>query len=191
MDLMVKGKGLDVGEALRVHIETGLAGQVGKYFPRAHDAVVGIAREAHQFRVDISVHPLSGVSVQGRAAAADAYAAFDSALERISKQLRRYKRRLNDHSRRRSSDEAIPAQQYVIAAESEEDELPAEGQPAIIAELPTEIATLSVGEAVMRMDLADAPALMFRNRAHGGLNVVYRRADGNIGWIDPTNTHAA
>ncbi len=191
MDLMVKGKGLDVGEALRQHIETELMGQVGKYFSRAHDAVVGIAREAHQFRVDISVHPLSGVSVQGRAVAADAYAAFDSALERIAKQLRRYKRRLNDHSRRRPGEEATPAQQYVIAAESEEDELPADGQPAIIAELATEIATLSVGEAVMRMDLADAPALMFRNRAHGGLNVVYRRTDGNIGWIDPADTQGA
>jgi ribosomal subunit interface protein len=191
MDVTVKGKGLDVGDALRQHVESEIGAQVGKYFSRAHDAVVGIAREAHQFRVDISVHPLRGVSVQGRAAAADAYAAFDSALERIAKQLRRYKRRLNDHSRRRGGEDAIPAQQYVIAAESQDDELPAEGQPAIIAELTTEIATLSVGEAVMRMDLADAPALMFRNRAHGGLNVVYRRTDGNIGWIDPANTQGA
>lgn len=188
MDLMVKGKGLDVGDALRRHIESALVGQVEKYFSRAHDAVVSISREAHQFRVDISVHPMGGVTVQGRAAAGDAYAAFDAALERVAKQLRRYKRRLNDHSRRRGGEEATPAHQYVIAAETTEDELPADGQPAIIAEMATEIATLSVGEAVMRLDLADAPALMFRNRAHGGLNVVYRRADGNIGWIDPANT---
>jgi hypothetical protein len=126
--------------------------------------------------------------VQGRSNADDAYAAFDSALEHIAKQLRRYKRRLNDKHKGRAPEEAIPAQQYTLAPESGEDELPEEGQPAIIAELPTEIATLSVSEAVMRMDLADVPALMFKNRASGGLNVVYRRPDGNIGWIDPANT---
>lgn len=191
VDLAIKGKGLDVGDALRAHIETELSGIVAKYFARALDATVAVSREAHRFRTDITVHPLKNVVIQGHAAADDAYAAFDSALERIAKQLRRYKRRLNDHHKRRLSDETIPAQQYVIAAESDEEELPAEGQPAIIAELATEIETLSVGEAVMRMDLADVPALMFRNRAHGAMNVVYRRRDGNIGWIDPANTRPA
>lgn len=191
MDLAIKGKGLDVGEALRAHIETELNGIVAKYFARALDATVAVSREAHRFRADITVHPLKSVVIQGHAAADDAYAAFDSALERIAKQLRRYKRRLNDHHKHRLSDETIPAQQYVIAPESDEEELPADGQPAIIAELATEIETLSVGEAVMRMDLADVPALMFRNRAHGAMNVVYRRRDGNIGWIDPANTRPA
>ena len=87
-------------------------------------------------------------------------------------------------------EETTPAQQYILAAESA-DELPDEAQPAIIAELPTEIATLTVGEAVMRLDLEDAPAMMFRNRAHGTLNVVYRRTDGNIGWIDPSHVQEA
>ncbi len=191
MDLAIKGKGLDVGEALRAHIEAELNGIVAKYFARALDATVAVSREAHRFRADITVHPLKSVVIQGHAAADDAYAAFDSALERIAKQLRRYKRRLNDHHKHRLSDETIPAQQYVIAPESDEEELPADGQPAIIAELATEIETLSVGEAVMRMDLADVPALMFRNRAHGAMNVVYRRRDGNIGWIDPANTRPA
>ena len=118
-------------------------------------------------------------------------AVFVHRLERIAKQLRRYKRRLTDHHKGRTVEEPILASQYIMAPESEEEELPPEGQPAIIAELPTEIITLSVSEAVMRMDLADAPALMFRNRAHGGLNVVYRRPDGNIGWIDPANTQKA
>lgn len=188
MDLAIKGKGLDVGDALRVHITEELADAVGKYFAKALDATVIVSREAHLFRVDIQAHPKRGVTIQGHAAADDAYVAFDNALQRIAKQLRRYKRRLTDHHKGRAAEEPLPASQYIMAPESEEEELPPEGQPAIIAELPTEIITLSVSEAVMRMDLADAPALMFRNRAHGGLNVVYRRADGNIGWIDPANT---
>lgn len=166
--------------------------QVTKYFSKAHDANVMFSREAHLFRADITVHPVRGVVVQSHASGEDAYAAFDSSLERISKQIRRYKRRITNHHARRSAEEALPALQYIIAPESEgEDELPEEAQPAIIAEMPTEIATLSVSEAVMRMDLADVPAMMFRNRANGGLNVVYRRTDGNIGWIDPSHTQQA
>jgi ribosomal subunit interface protein len=188
MDVSINGKGLDIGDALRAYVSDNLGGSVGKYFARAHDAVVTFSREAHLFRADISVHPVRGLLLQSQAHADDAYAAFDAALERIAKQLRRYKRRLNDHHRHRPVEESTPAQQYIIAAETDQEELPEDGQPAIIAELPTEIATLSVSEAVMRMDLADTPALMFRNPAHGGLNVVYRRPDGNIGWIDPAHT---
>jgi ribosomal subunit interface protein len=191
MDISINGKGLDIGDALRGHVGTALTSIVGKYFPRAHDAVVTVSREAHLFRADVTVHPTRGFVVQGRAAADDAYAAVDGAVERIAKQLRRYKRRLNDHHGRRPAEEGMPAQQYIIAAESDEEELPAEGQPAIIAEIATEIATMSVGDAVMRMDLADAPAMIFNNKATGGLNVIYRRADGNIGWIDPANTRKA
>jgi ribosomal subunit interface protein len=191
MEISINGKRLDVGGALRGHVEEHLTTTVTKYFSKAHDATVTISREARLFRADISVHPIRGVLAKGHASADDAYAAFDAAAERIAKQLRRYKRRLNDHHKGRGGEESIPAQQYVIAAETEEEELPEQGQPVIIAELPTKISTLSVGEAVMRMDLADVPALMFRNRANGGLNVVYRRPDGNIGWIDPENTSNA
>jgi ribosomal subunit interface protein len=191
MDILINGKGLDIGDTLRGHVGSILTSIVAKYFPKAHDAVVTVSREAHLFRADVTVHPTRGFVVQGRGAADDAYAAVDAAIERIGKQLRRYKRRLNDHHGRRTAEEGTPAQQYIIAAESDEEELPAEGQPAIIAEIATEIATMSVGEAVMRMDLADAPAMIFNNRATGGLNVIYRRADGNIGWIDPANTRKA
>ena len=191
MDISINGKGLDIGDALRGHVGNLLTSIVGKYFPKAHDAMVTVSREAHLFRADVTVHPTRGFVVQGRGAADDAYAAVDAAVERIGKQLRRYKRRLNDHHGRRPAEDGMPAQQYIIAAESDEEELPAEGQPAIIAEIATEIATMSVGEAVMRMDLADAPAMIFNNRATGGLNVIYRRADGNIGWIDPANTRKA
>ena len=83
----------------------------------------------------------------------------------------------------------MAAQQYILAAESDdEEEVPEDAQPAIIAEMAHEIATLTVGEAVMRMDLADVPVMMFRNRGHGGLNVIYRRDDGNVGWIDPSDS---
>ncbi len=189
MDISVKGKKLDVGEALRGHVESQLSSAVAKYFTQALDATVTFSREAHQMRADISVHPgPRGLVVQGRSAAEDPYAAFDGALERISKQLRRYKRRLNDHHKgQHGQDEMLPALQYVIQAENDDEVLTDEAQPTIVAEMSTEIATLSVGEAVMRMDLADLPVVMFRNKANGGLNVVYRRTDGNVGWIDPAN----
>ncbi len=140
------------------------------------------------FRVDISVHAGRGMLMQGRGDADEAYAAFDGALGRIAKRLRRYKRRLCNHHKARGAEETLAAQQYIIAAESEDEEVPEEAQPAIIAEMAHEIATLTVGEAVMRMDLADAPVMMFRTRGHGGLNVIYRRDDGNVGWIDPSHT---
>lgn len=187
MDVSITGKGINVGESLRAHIEAALPATVGKYFAKALDASVIISREAHRFRVDITVHPMRTVTVKGQGIDDDAYLAFDAALERIAKQLRRYKRRLNDHHRYRLPAEApvLSAHETVIQPEPAEDELPVDGQPAIIAELETDILTLSVGEAVMRMDLADVPALVFRNSTHGGLNVIYRRSDGNIGWIDP------
>lgn len=191
MDISITGKSLDIGEALRGHVGDTLTAVVGKYFPKAHDAVVTVSREAHFFRADVTVHPTRGFVVQGRASADDAYAAVDAAVERIAKQLRRYKRRLTDHHGRRAGEDSMPALQYVIAAENDEEELPADGQPAIIAEISTEIATMSVSEAVMRMDLADSPAMIFHNRTSGTLNVIYRRADGNIGWIDPENARKA
>ncbi len=189
MEISVKSKQLDIGDALRGHVEDNLDTTVAKYFNRALDATVMFSREAHKFRADITVHAGRGMVVQGRGNADDAYLAFDGALARIAKQLRRYKRRLRSHHKGRGGDDLLPALQYVIATDDGEEEIQEDAQPAIIAELPTEIATLTVGEAVMRMDLADVPAMMFLNSAHGGLNVVYKRPDGNVGWIDPSNSH--
>lgn len=187
MEISVTGRQMEVGSALTGHVEENLEQAVIKYFDRAIDAAVAFGREGPKIRVDITVHPgPRGVVVQGGGEATDAYSAFDVALERISKQLRRYKRKLTDHHRGQSNDDVLPAQQYVIQAEDEEDDGATSGdEPVIVAEMPTEIATLTVGEAVMRMDLADQTLLMFRNRGSGVLNVVYRRPDGNIGWIDP------
>jgi len=184
MNLAINGKNIDIGEALRGHVEESLNTAVAKYFDNALDGTVTISREAHQFRVDISVHAGRGMVMQGSASSGEANAAFDGALTRISKQLRRYKRRLNARHKGRG-EEMLAAQQYILAPENEDTEAPADDNPTIVAEMPTEIATLTVGEAVMRMDLSDTPAMMFRNSAHGRLNVVYRRPDGNIGWIDP------
>ncbi len=190
MDITVKGKNLNVGEALRAHVEGNLVADVTKFFDRALLATVIFSREAHMYRSEITVHAGRGLVMQGGATADEIYAAFDAALSRISKRLRRYKRRLRDHHKGRGAEteEVLSAQQYVLAPEHEDDEVPQDGQPAVIAEMTAEIDTLTVSEAVMRMDLADSPVMMFRNRAHGGLNVVYRRNDGHIGWIDPRGT---
>ena len=192
MDISVKGKNLDVGDALRSHATDNLTDVVEKYFNHAIDATITFSREGNDFKADISVHPgPRGLVVQSASAGAEAYGAFDGALERVATQLRRYKRRLSSHHQKvRAGEDLLPAQQYVIQPETSDEE-PAEDQPQmIIAEMETPIAALSVSEAVMRLDLADAPVVMFKNSAHGGLNVVYRRADGNIGWIDPANTTA-
>ena len=186
MDISVKGKNLDVGDALRGHAEGSLGTAVSKYFERAIDASVVFTKEGRQMRADISVHPgPRGLVVQGRSESDDPYVAFDGALERISKQLRRYKRRLANHHKS-GAEEGLPGSYYVIQPDHAEEEVAEESDPVIIAEMPREIATLSVSEAVMRMDLADLPVTMFRDRTSGRLNVVYHRTDGNIGWIDPS-----
>ena len=187
MDISVKGKNLDVGDTLRGHAVDNLTSAVAKYFERAIDASVIFTREGRHMRTDISVHPgPRGLVVQGRSEDEDPYAAFDGALVRVSKQLRRYKRRLANHHKGHV-DEILPALQYGIQPDHAEEEVAEDAEPVIIAEMPQEIATLSVSEAVMRMDLADLPVIMFRDKSSGRLNVVYHRADGNIGWIDPSD----
>jgi ribosomal subunit interface protein len=189
MQILVNGKQLDVGAALRSHVEDRLTSGVNKYFSNPIDAHVVLSREGHSFRTDCSVHVGAGITVQGHATGDEIYACFDAAAERVEKQLRRYKRRLRSHHKNPS--ELRTAPYYVISPEDESIEDPKNGQPMIIAETTTDIPTTTVSEAVMRMDLANRPVLMFHNSAHGGLNVVYRRSDGNVGWIDPNNPPAA
>ncbi|MEP3248481.1 MAG: ribosome-associated translation inhibitor RaiA [Sneathiella sp.] len=191
MHVIVKGKQVDVGTALSDYIEDSLNEKVSKYFTNAIDAQVTLSRKNHNFHIECSVHIGSGIDITASADHADAHACFDAAAERIDKQLRRYKRRLKDHhgKERAKAKRAMAAQSYIIAPDPEEPEIevPAsdEWQPIIIAETSEDIPDCSVGEAVMRMDLANLPAMMFQNSGTKGLNVVYRRADGNIGWIDP------
>ena len=195
MKIVVTGKKLDIGEALRSHIEDSLGRLIGKYFGDAIETDVVISREGRSFRVDISVHIGRSIYVRSHDIIDDPYAAFDMAAAHVAKRLRRYKRRLRDHHGRANTRSASPALQYVLAeaehdtaTHADEDDTAAGGgddNPVIIAEIATEIEPLSVSEAVMRMDLADQPAFMFRNPKTGELNVIYRRNDGNIGWIDP------
>lgn len=189
MQLSVRGKQLDIGEALRSYVEASLEHILSKYFGDAIEATVAISREAHLYRAAVSAHVGRHIKLEAQGEADQVYPAFDAAAERLSKRLRRYKRRLRDHHKESSSDhQPLSAQQYILAGEPDSDSGNAEneqGQPVVVAEMTTEISSLTVSEAVMRMDLADLPAMLFRNRAHGGLNMIYRRPDGNIGWIDP------
>ena len=189
MQVTVTGKQMDVGEALRSYVDTNLAESVAKYFDHAIDASVVFSRGAkrRQVRADLSVHVGRNILLQGHAETPDPYAAFDTALDHIAKRMRRYKQRLRDHRRSAESESEMQAQQYVLAGGGgeEEEAVTADGQPVVIAEMTTAIETMTVADAIMRLDLANLPALMFQNSAHGGLNVVYRRNDGNVGWIDP------
>jgi ribosomal subunit interface protein len=201
MQLTVTGKGVEVGGALRQHVESSLGSILGKYFGSAIEAHAVFARERHLIRADLAIHIGRGIVVNSAASANEFYPAFDSAAERLAKQLRRYKRRLRDYHAKASqaaSTDAEMARSYVLAPLPEEGEDDEEGTGSseatasvVIAEMNTELPSLTVGEAVMRMDLADTPVLLFRNRSHGGLNLVYRRGDGNIGWIDPALENAS
>ena len=198
MQLTVKGKQLDVGDALRTHVADSLNSVVGKYFNKPIEANVVLTRDAHLFKADIQVHVGRGIMLQSASEATEPYPAFDTACEKLSKRLRRYKSRLRDHHGiDAAAQEAVPARYQILEAEKDEANVDGEeavaekAQPMVIAEMETSIATLTVSEAVMRMELADAPALMFRNSAHGRLNLVYRRADGNIGWVDPAEQAGA
>ena len=188
MRYQITGKHIDVGAALQTHVETELDGVVGKYAGRPTDAMVVFSKEAHEFVCEAIVHLSTGLTAQAKAHAGEIYAAFDRCAEKMEKQLRRYKRRLKDHHKDRQDPvEVIGAASYILAATEESDEETAgELQPIIIAEMETKIPSLSVGEAVMQMELAGAPLLVFRNeKQQSGVNIVYRRDDGNIGWIDP------
>ncbi|MGC8527031.1 ribosome hibernation-promoting factor, HPF/YfiA family [Acidiphilium sp.] len=194
MQITVSGKQVDLSDALRVHVANQLDTITNKYFDHALEANVTFSRARSFFTCDINVHAGRGLTLRGEGEAADAHAAFDDAAEHIAKRLRRYRRRVNDHARESATrDRPETARQYVLQEVSEQAEAPkgnGSGEPdagpyaAVVAETPAEIAFLSVSEAVMRMDLADQPVLMFRNSANRALNVVYRRSDGNIGWID-------
>jgi ribosomal subunit interface protein len=190
MQVLVTGKQLDVGDSLRGHAEATIAAVVERYFERAIEAHVVFSRERHLILSDISVRAGRGLLVQCHGEASDPYVAFDGAAERLDKQLRRYKRRLRKHHKAaKDGADLLPAIDYVLAPVAEEEAKSAAASddqaPLIIAEMPTSIPRLSVSEAVMHLDLADLPALMFRNSAHGNLSLVYRRRDGNVGWVDP------
>lgn len=190
MRYQISGKQIDIGEALQVHVQTELNEILGKYAGRPTEAVVTFSKSGHEYVCESVVHLSTGLTVQAKGSDHEIYAAFDASSEKMDKQLRRNKRRLKDHHKERSQPvELYSAGSYIL--DGIEDSAVAEEKdatPIIVAETETKIPSLTVGEAVMQMELAGAPVIMFRDEKSKKLNVVYKRDDGNIGWIDP---HAA
>jgi ribosomal subunit interface protein len=193
MQLTVSGKQIDLSDALRVHVAQHLDSITNKYFDHALEANVTFCKARSFFTCDINVHAGRGITVRGEGEAGDAHAAFDDAAEHIATRLRRYRRRVSDHARD-AAGRAGPARGRQFILRTEDGAEPARIPPAsevealhatIIAEAEASIETLSVRDAVMRLDLAYQQVLMFKNAKNGQFNVVYRRADGHVGWIDP------
>ncbi len=193
MPFRVSGKNIDIGEALRTRVNARIAEATGKYFDGGFSGHVTIGKEGFGFRTECVIHLDSGIVLEAEALAADAYASAEQAALRIEKRLLRYKRRLKGHqpSRGNGADTAaepaaIDAPSYVIAApEHDSDEEVSEWHPVIIAEATTALKRQSVSEAVLELDMRGVAVVVFRHAGHGRINLVYRRADGHIGWIDP------
>ena len=185
MALKISGKNVDIGQALRSRIDQSVADAVQKFFDGGYSGHVTVMRNGRAFRTECSIHLDSGVVIEASGNDMDANASFDQGLERLHKRLRRYKRRLKDRSRVQSARMISPANAFVLAPPPEDEELAEDYAPAIVAETETQVRTLSVSNAVMQLDMTDAPLVVFKNSSHGGINVVYRRPDGNFGWIDP------
>ena len=187
MRYQISGKQIDIGVSLQTHAKEALGVVIDKYAQRATDATVIFSRNAHEFVCEATLHLSSGLTAQAKAHDTEVYAAFDACNEKLEKQLRRYKRRLKNHHKERSEPvELSQAASYTLANDSGIDEAEPESlEPVIIAETEYDIASLSVGEAVMQMELKGSTFLMFRTEGKNSVNVVYRRDDGNIGWIEP------
>lgn len=188
MDIQVSGKNIDLGDALQTHVTDRLADGVTKYFDRGAQATVTFAREKREVECDLTTHLASGVFLAAHGRAGDAYGAFEESLEKLEKRIRRYKRRLKDHHA--NGKDPLPAQNasyYLLEPLKDDDDEESAGDPSpvVVAESQTTLREMTVGAAVMQLDLAEQPAVVFKNAAHGRINVVYRRRDGNIGWVDP------
>ncbi|GAB4519130.1 MAG: ribosome-associated translation inhibitor RaiA [Roseibium sp.] len=186
MALRISGKNVDVGDALRIHITDRVEDALEKYFTGGFTGHVTLSREGTGFKSECSLHLDTGIVLQVSAQDQDPRISFDQAADKIEKRLRRYKRKLKDHHGHNGfGREAFEAASYVLASPEEDEEVPADFNPLVIAETSAKVKTMTVGMAVMELDLTEAPVVLFKNAANGGVNVVYRRPDGNIGWIDP------
>lgn len=183
MSLRVSGKNLDLGDALRGQVEDRIGDAMEKYFGGGFSGHVTVAKDGSGFRTECSLHLDSGIVLQSAGAAADAYASFDQAAVRIETRLRRYKQRLRDHNSEGENADTLP---YVVFETPDDDDAEDAGwSPVIVAETTTQLRRMTVGFAVMELDLTGAPVVVFRHAVHGRVNMVYRRSDGNVGWIDP------
>lgn len=181
MQIQISGQHINLGESLQAYAKESIEKAVSKYFATPIDAEVKITKEGGHIKTEIVVHPVTGLTLRSELSANDAYSSFDGAVAKMNRQLSRYKNKLMSHKTE------IPAQTAalsVIDSEGEKEEITGDA-PAIIAEMQTQIPECSVSEAVMYMDLAGLPALLFKNKATASFNMVYRRTDGNIGWVNP------
>ena len=186
MQIKITGKNLDIGDALRDHVGERLLQLQQKYFEGTVHGHVTVEKQRTGFHTDCTLHLATGLVLQAHGAAADAHPSFDSAAQHLEKQLKRYKQRIKDHHKtRREPVHQLEAASYVISASEDHEPEPADLNPVVIAESATNVPELTVGEAVMQLEISSVPFVMFRNSGHGALNVVYRRHDGNIGWVDP------
>jgi ribosomal subunit interface protein len=198
MQVQVSGKHVDVGEALRTRVSDEVTSTIGKYFDRGGTADVVVARDGYNFKVDCTIRLDSGQMLQSHGEGVEAHAAFSMALDKIETRVRRYKRRLKSHSVQANAKREETAARYVLRSPDDDDDLDDwgeadhQGAPTgmIIAESEETLKTMTVSMAVMELDLTESRTIVFRNAAHGGLSVVYRRPDGNIGWIDPERTQS-
>ena len=186
MNLNISGKQVDISETFQTHVKNAFETAKDKYSVDPIDANIVITKTAHhKFHSDISAHLGRGIYLRAQGECDEAYMCFDKAFDKLTTRLRKHKKRIVHHHKHRDS-HSTPlemAPNYIVSGEDhhiEESE-----HPVIVAETTTEILKLSVSEAVMAMDLGDLPAIMFRNQSTGNLNMVYRRADGHIGWVDP------
>ncbi len=191
MRYQISGKQIEIGQSLQTHVQDNLGSIAEKYAERPTDATIVFSRSGSEFVCETTVHLSTGLTASAKGHAHEIYAAFETTAEKLEKQLRRYKRRLKDHHRDRAQPiDVYGGSSYILASSdaTEDDAEPESLQPIIVAEMETRIPSLSVGEAVMQMEIAGAPLLVFRHEGHDRVNVVYRRDDGNVGWIDPAKS---
>ena len=194
MTVRVSGKSISVGEALRGRVSERTDEVLRKYFDGNYSGHITLSKDGFGFRTDCALHLDSGITLEAESNAVDAYASADQALLQIEKRLRRYKSRLKDRSARKAyaasaalaqmEAPTLDAPSYVIEALADDDDVTAYN-PVIIAEATTSLKRLSVSEAVMELDLTGAACIVFQHGSSGRLNIIYRRPDGNVGWVDP------
>lgn len=188
MGIQITGKNVEVGESYQTYVTDKIEFVVGKYVGEGLAGHVRLEKERGLFRTDCSIQLRSGLTLQSHGEAADAYASADAAFEHLEKRIRRYKRRLTNHHRAGQSarkTNGVNAPDYVVTGGNDDETLADSAAPVIVAETQRLIRELPVSEAVMELDVSQQSVVVFRNAGHGGLNIIYRRADGNIGWIDP------
>jgi len=183
MSLIVSGKHMNVGDALTSRIEERMDEAVSKYFGNGYSGQVTLEKEGNWYDCDCMIHLDSGMVLQATAKTVDPKSSFEDAADKIEKRLRRYKRRLKDHHTTGIAKEAFYS---VVERPDEEEEVTEDYNPVVIAESTTSVNTQSVAQAVVQLDLTDRPVVVFKNAANGEINVIYRRSDGNIGWVDPS-----